>query len=179
MVDFQKGQTVTFAKSHQGHSAGGYHGSKTFRKGATAEVTAVRKAKITVRVENTNRASWESKFRSYNVDRDALEAPNGEVWSEADKPKVRKIGEVPADGIAPDDPRIAWIWEDAAKVARNSGHCWEYDNLVDKIGGIGRMRDITATFTVDGVKISATVKARSNKEAEQILRDKIAAAPTV
>ena len=178
MVDFQKGATVIFAKRTDGISPSGWRGSKRFEKGTTVTVTMVRRNVITVRGLNPARNSYgEPDYLSFNVPRDSLEAPNGEAWSEEDKPKIRPVGQVPEGSIAPDDPRIAWIWEDAARVAKSSGHCWEYDQLVDRLGGIGRERNIEVTIKVGGISIKSTVKARSAKEAKQIVLDNLDKAP--
>lgn len=174
MVDFQKGQTITFANNYpDAQRAGGWGHARNFLRGHSAQVTTVRRNTITVRVENPNGDYGESKYLSYNVPRSVLEAPNGEAWNEEEKPKPRKIGEVPEGGISPDDPGLAWLWEDAAKVASNSGYCGLYDDIVDKLNIPGRMRDIRISLKIDGVTIDAIVKARSRKEAEAKIKEKL------
>lgn len=163
MVDFTKGQTVTFAQATRGERAGGWGHPNGFRRGDTAEVTAVRKNMITVRYQGY----------SYNVARQTLDTPIGEAWAEVEKPKVRKLGTVPEGGIEPDDPRIAWIFEDAAKLAKNYGYCGIYDEITDRLSIPGRVRDIRVSLTVDGLSITATVQARSTKEAELKVREKL------
>lgn len=165
MTDFSKGQTVTFAENATGTQASNSWRTRGFTKGETAEVTTVRKKTITVKIDNY----------SFNVPRASLAAPNGEVWTDVPKPPTRKIGETPADGIAADDPRLAWLWEDAAKLATRSGYCNVYDRIADELNIPGRLRNIEASITVDGLTLSATVKARSRKEAQQKIREKLAA----
>lgn len=167
-VDFQKGQTVTFAHSTSGSRASGWGGSRQFRQGDRAEVTRVNRNTLTVKVINGY---------SYNVNRSALATPNGETWVPAPpappKPKPRPLGQKPeGDHIAIDDPRIAWIWADAEKAA--GGYCREYDNITDRLGIPGRMRDMRVNLKIAGIDIVATVKARSTKEAEELLRKKLA-----
>ncbi|URP22092.1 hypothetical protein SEA_BIG4_334 [Microbacterium phage Big4] len=183
MTDFQKGQTVTFAERVTAQRAGGYGDSKNFARGDSAEVTTVRKDTITVRVDNPNYGQTSgtgyfatretSKTHSYNVPRSSLNAPNGEAWTVVEKPKPRKIGEVPEGGIAADDPRIAHIWEDAGKLATRFGYCNNYDQIVEKLGAPGRERDIYVSVDHKGLQVTATVKARSEKEAKQIVLDKL------
>lgn len=183
MTDFQKGQTITFAEEVNALSSSGYKSRRVFQRGDTAEVTTVRKNTITVRVANPNfgnpTSAWggrdTTKFYSYNVPRSSLVAPNGEAWDESakPKPKPRKLGEVPEGGIAPDDPRLAWLWEDAAKVANKSGYCGYYDRIADELNIPGRKRDISVSVTHAGITFTATVQARSRKEAEAKIREKL------
>ena len=179
MTDFQKGQTVTFAEEVNALSSSGYKSRRVFQRGDTAEVTTVRKHTLTVKVENPNFGNPTSpyggrdttKFYSYNVPRSSLVAPNGEVWDES--AKTRKLGEVPEGGIAPDDPRLAWLWEDAAKVADRSGYCSYYDRIADQLDIPGRLRDIGVSIKHNGVTLTASVKARTRKEAEEKIREKL------
>jgi len=179
MTYFQKGQTVTFAVQQSACTASGYGHGVNFNPGDTAEVTAVRRLTVTVRVVNPKVTyNRPSKYYSYNVPREALATPNGEAWdaaAAAAKPKPRKIG-VPPEGedvILPTDPRLKWLWDDANKLASNSGYCSVFDRIADQLGIPGRLRDIIVNTKVNGVDISATVRARSTGEAEQILLDKL------
>jgi len=81
-------------------------------------------------------------------------------------PRPRQIGETPEGGIDIDDPRIAWIWEDAARVATKARHCVEYDKLCDELGAPGRERSFTVKRNVNGFDVSKKFKARSKKLAE-------------
>ncbi len=168
MTDFEKGQTVRFNDETRAERAAGWGGAHIFRRGDTAEITTVRKHTITVKGTGGY---------SYNVPRTALATPNGEVWSEpakTPKPKARKLGEVPEGGISPDDPGLAWLWEDAAKLASRSGYCNYYDRIADELNIPGRKRDVSVEMKVNGVTITATVQARSRKEAEELIRGKLA-----
>lgn len=164
--DFQKGQTVTFARQANGTRASGWGAGHTFRSGDRATVTRVTRNTLTVRHANGY---------SYNVRRDTLNTPNGEVWVvPPPKPKPRQLGETPeGNHIAIDDPRIAWIWKDAEKAA--GGYCREYDNITDRLGIPGRLRDIRINTTINGIQVTATVKAQSTKDAEKILKTKLTA----
>ena len=188
MTDYAKGDTVTFKRAVVGSLASdSWRGGHSFGKGDTATVTTVRKNAITVKVERENRSNWESKYVSYNVPRDSLARPNNEAWdpaavaaAKAAKPKVRKLGEVPEgtlpDGtpyISPTHPGLQWLWDDAGKAA--AGYCNQYDRIADMLGIPGRLRDFRATKKVDGLDVSTTVKARSQKEADALLEKKLAA----
>lgn len=106
--------------------------------------------------------------RSYWIPRIDLEL----IPTDPDAPKPRKLGEVPEGGISPDDPRLAWLWEDAAKVA----YCSEYDKIADRLGIPGRVRSFTVNRTINDLKVSGTFSARSRKEAEAMLDEKLATA---
>ncbi len=110
--------------------------------------------------------------------RDRLATPNNESW-EAREPEVkRKLGQKPEDTdtmtyIGVDHPGIQWLWEDTAKAASNSRYCYQYDEIVSKLGIPGRVRNMDVTVTVNGLKVTSTVKARSQAEAEKIVREKL------
>lgn len=175
MTDFIKGQKVTFARRIVAPRASGWGSDRTFFLGDSAEVTAVRKNTITVSYSGY----------SYNVPRADLDAPNGEAWDGTTdstgkpKAKTRKLGEVPEGAISPDDPGIQWLFEDMAKVASNYNYCYQYDELADKLNIPGRIRDISITVKADGLSLTATVKARSRKEAEELVKAKINGTVTV
>jgi len=172
MTDFVKGQTATFSARTSVPLYVNSHNFKTFQKGTTGVITVVRKNTIGVTLPYDEKTNY-----VFSVPRSVLETPNGEVWTPVVKPATRKIGDKPeGDHLDKDDPRIQWIFEDAARVAKNSGHCWEYDNLCDRLGIPGRLRDIEVKTTINGLSIVSTVKARSKDEAEKIVKEKITAA---
>lgn len=88
-------------------------------------------------------------------------------------PKPRALGEVPEGMIGPDDPRIAWLWDDAAKFATQKGYCEQYDKLADALDIPGRERNFTVVRNLDGLEVSVKVKARSRKLAEALLAEKL------
>lgn len=173
MVDFQKGQDVTISVYCVASPVGSWR-SQTVGFYATEQfpVTRVNKNSLHLRRDGL----------TYSVPRENIDAPNGEVWeglpvNSNPKPKARKIGEQPdGDHISIDDPRIQWIFEDAARVAKTAGHCYEYDELCDKVGIPGRERKITISTTINGLDISTTVTARSRKAAEVMVKEKLTTA---
>jgi hypothetical protein len=72
---------------------------------------------------------------SFWIDRDRL------VQSADEQVKVEsETG--PAEGdIAIDDPRIAWIWKKAARLADDLDFCEEYDNIATRLGVPPRARE--------------------------------------
>jgi len=165
MVDYQVGDTATFVTSVVGVNAGGWTAPRPFSEGECVTITRVYKTRISVRAPGTY---------VYNVPREALARPNNEEWeAPPPKPKRRPIGEVPEDGISPDHPGLAWLWEDAERVANSSNYCYQYDHMADKLGIPGRLRDISVTVKVNGLDVTSTVKARSTRQAEEMVREKL------
>lgn len=95
------------------------------------------------------------------------------VPEDPNAPKPRPLGTVPEGSIGPDDPRVAWLWEDAARIATREGHCGVYDKITDELGIPGRVRTFSRTKTVNGISVSATIRARSTQEAEEIFAARI------
>lgn len=83
----------------------------------------------------------------------------------------RRVGQVPPGGIAPEDERIAWIFEDAARMADRLGLCSDFDRLCDALGLPGREREFTVQVArAEGITVTARVVARSRKLAEAAVR---------
>jgi hypothetical protein len=90
------------------------------------------------------------------------------------RPLPRMIGEVPDGGIHPEHPGIAWLFDDAARMAERLGLCHDYDRLCDALGIPGRVRTFTVeVFTGEGMKVTARVDARSQRLAEQRVRGEL------
>ena len=86
-------------------------------------------------------------------------------------PAPRKLGKKPEgdEFIDIDHPGIQWLWDDMGKYADEQGYCNQYDALCVKLGIPGRPRDFTVTKTIGDIPISATVKARSQREANEMV----------
>lgn len=82
----------------------------------------------------------------------------------------RPIGTVPAGAISPDDPGLAWLWQDAARLADKLGHCSTYDTMCDQLGIPGREREFEVRVEDGDVVISAKVMATSRPLAEKKLQ---------
>lgn len=82
--------------------------------------------------------------------------------------QTRTLGEIPDGALSPDHPGIAWLFEDAARLADRLGLCNDYDRLCDALDIPGRVRTFTVdVFTGDGIKVTARVEARSRRLAQQ------------
>jgi hypothetical protein len=83
----------------------------------------------------------------------------------------RPLGQKPEgdEFLSPDHPGLQWLWDDVAKYATKSNYCYEYDKIVDKFGVPGRERQFTSKTTLNGLDLSTTVTARSQREADEKL----------
>jgi hypothetical protein len=93
-----------------------------------------------------------------------------------DRPAPRRLGTKP-DGeefIGIDHPGIQWLFDDMGAFAEREGYCSQYDALCVKLGIPGRPRDFTVKSTINGIAISATVKARSQREANEMFKKVLA-----
>lgn len=87
-------------------------------------------------------------------------------------PAPRKLGTKPEDTeemtyIGIDHPGIQWLWDDMGTYADQQGYCPQYDALAIRLGIPGRPRDFTVRSTIGGIEVSATLKARSQREANE------------
>lgn len=99
-------------------------------------------------------------------------------------PPPRKLGRVPTHeeaGLAEDveiigydHPGIQWLWNDMGTYADQQGYCKEYDALCVKLGIPGRPRDFQVRSSINGIALSTTVKARSQREANELVKAALA-----
>lgn len=160
-MDYQPGEYVITNASGYGSRAQGY-GSVSYDKGAELVITSKTSSHLNVR--------HVSGGRVFRVSRSQVHRP------------PRELGEVPEGGIEADDPRIQWLFEDAARLANRLGLCRDFDRIAEQLGVPGRERTFTIKLSVsEGVDITAKVEARSKKHAEQRIRDQFAigATPTI
>lgn len=85
------------------------------------------------------------------------------------RPLPRKLGKKPEgdEYIDINHPGIQWLFDDMGAYATKEGYCPQYDALCAKLGIPGRPREFTVTTMVRGIKMSATVSARSQREANE------------
>ncbi len=158
MTTIEKGMLVAAIAGGRGSLVRGY-GTQSYRAGDEFTVTTRRGSIVNLR-----------PLASGNV----IRLHVSEV-----RPVARQIGEVPPGAITPEDPRIAWLFEDAERLARRMGLCADFDRITDALGVPGRER----TFTVQvasaaGIEVTAKVTARSQHLAELRLRDTLTNRPT-
>jgi hypothetical protein len=91
-------------------------------------------------------------------------------------PPPRKLGQRPdpedwpegVELIDVDHPGIQWLFDDLGAYADGKGWCSEYDRLCRDVGIPGRPQDYNVTRTLNGIQIRATIKARSQQEANDM-----------
>lgn len=153
MNEYEKGQYVVAKAAGTASLVRGY-GHASYRAGEELLITSTSRDFLNVRS-----AGGGSVFR---LTRDRV------------RPVPRMIGEIPEGGIAPEDPRIAWIFEDAGRMADRLGLCRDYDRLCEAVGIPGRVRTFAISImSGDGLEVTAKVEARSRRLAEMRVREQV------
>jgi hypothetical protein len=131
-------------------------------------VTRVFRESLIVRTTETIPLStdWggtEYREASFQISRSYLE-----MDGEGD-PRPRKLGKKPEgeEFIGIDDPGIQWLFEDMGRYAEQQGYCNQYDALCAKLGIPGRPRPFSVHQNIGGIEVSATIAARSQREANE------------
>jgi hypothetical protein len=164
-AEYTKGQTVLATRDVRARRVSGY-GYVTISAGDELLITRVTSGSVHARIEDGY---------VFAISKDAL-TPIDYV--------PRKLRDVPEGMLSPDDPRLAWLWEDAGKLANRWDQCSTYDKFCDVLGLPGRMRNFNVSKKLpSGIEIRATIEAHSLREAEQMLEgqlstDKATSIPT-
>ena len=137
-------------------------------------VTRVYNDNVMVRTVDNIIVYGEATRASFSIPRRSLT-----LW-DANAPRPRRLGQKPEDTeemtfIDVNDPRVKWIWDDLGTYAENKNWCSEYDQLCARVGIPGRPRDFTVGYVVGGISIRATVKAHSQREANEMVKIALAA----
>ena len=96
----------------------------------------------------------------FTIDKSYITENAGETY-----PELR----VPDGSIAPNDERLSYLWDRASAIADRRGLCGEYDSICEELGIPGRVRSFTVKVSRNGIDLSAKVKARSQKEADELV----------
>jgi hypothetical protein len=130
-------------------------------------VTSVFSESVNVRTVNRKQNRWSGRNEemsfSFVLHQVEVVDPNA--------PKPRRLGKKPEgdEFIGIDHPGIQWLFDDMGKYADQQGYCSQYDALTAKLGIPGRPRDFSVVKTIGGIPITATVKARSQREANEMV----------
>lgn len=152
-VTYEKGQEVLTTRSGRGTNVNTYGGTG-YSEGQSLIITRVNSQSLRVR-----RADGEGHV--FSIQKSSVK-PMGEDY--------RRLGEVPEGAISPDHPGIAWLWEDAARLATMQGQCSTYDKICDQLGIPGRERNFEVKHTLpSGIEIKASIRARSKVLAKEQL----------
>lgn len=171
-VDFVQGQRVRLVENTYRNPVGYWNG-ESLDADTLGTVQEVKTNKVRVTLDGKTHIQYgELRNKFFWIEKDLLAPTDG--------PLPRQLGEVPEDGISPKDPRIQWLWEDAAKLAKRKGYCAQYDALTSALGIPGRPRNFKVSIVLaDGITASATQRARTKEEAEELVREKLQGAVPV
>lgn len=153
---FNKGDEVTFQAPYTARNANGEFYNHRFDAGEVFVVTRVTTNKLLGKSDG-----W---WYSFWIDKDKVVEPDPNA------PKPRKPGVAPEGAIPTDHPDLAWLWEDAAKMADKLNLCGDYDRITQALDIPGRLKNYTSELVIGGVTFKATIEARSQKEANEKAR---------
>jgi len=171
-MTFEIGDIVEFAKSRPRTYSLGYYVYATLRVGDIGEIVKVNSSNYHVKIITSS--SSNGVGNTFSVPRTSYGGCPSLKRTDEDVEIPRALGEVPEGMISPDDPRLAWLWEDAGKYAKQVSHCTEYDNICNALGIPGRERSFKVTRNLNGFSVTKNFKARSRKIAEEMFDAELA-----
>jgi hypothetical protein len=170
-----RGDVVTLDQHGNFPRAGSYGGHYRFDEGTVLRVTRVGSERLIVRGIPQVYQDTQEEVSVF------VHRANLTLIDEATPIPVRRpLGQKPEDTedmtyLSPDDPRLRWLWEDAAKYANSKRFCGEYDAICAVLNIPGRPRDFTVVRTFEGIRVEATINAVSQAAAEQTFNEALAA----
>jgi hypothetical protein len=156
--DIRKGMRLVFNKDTTLHRSQGY-GRMKVKADSEIVVTAVFNDSANGKVSETN-WTWRFNFEDVHLE-------------------SRTLGTPPEGALPADDPRVAWVFKDAARMADRLGLCRDFDRITDALGFPGRERTWKIASEADGLKLTIEVEAHSRKEALEMVRSKVGALPSI
>lgn len=154
MSSYKKGDYVRAVSGGSGRRVRDYYNYSFYQAGEELIITSVTSTHLNVRKAN-------NKGPVFRIDYQKVERFG------------RGLGVVPEGSMAADDPRIAWLFEDAQRLADRLGLCNDFDRIAEALGVPGRVRNFSLKLTVsEGIEITAKVEARSKKLAEQMVLER-------
>jgi hypothetical protein len=157
MTNFNKGDKITVKNQLHLDVVGGSR-QRYLYPGAEYEVLQVSTHKVRV------------AFGLYSIWVDKSEVV---LWV---SPEIRISSEIESlkdeNSIEVNDPRVAWFWKVAAKIADERGFCEEYDVIAKDLGIPGREKDWDITFilSLDNPDHKATLVVSAPNEDEAVAK---------
>lgn len=172
-MDIKKGDIVAISEDARLGSSGYHTGHQTYPAGTEFEVTGTGRMSRVTEPFVTGRHTGNSSDYVREIPLNIVVDPDPNV------PKPRKLGEAPQGSIPIDDPRIAYIWDDAKKAATQAGYCSYYDTLVAKLGAPGPVKSWSVNRTIKGIAVTIKAEARTQNQADAIVSEQLKAAKVV
>lgn len=163
-MEYAIGDKVVITEVTHGNALSGY-GDHRIQAGMIGNITRLATHKVVVRFTGAPESNF---YGSFWIHRQFI-AP-----ADPNRPRPRKLGDVPEGGIDPNDPRLAWLWEDAAAYAGMNGYCSTYDSICETLGIPGRDRTYTASVRVGSATIRAQFTCKSRAEAHRLMVEDLA-----
>lgn len=135
-------------------------------EGTMVEVRKIAKKKMMVKCEY--RTGWGKAEGTIWMTIEGIQRVAGTIEEDSG----RTFGEIPTDPgtIQPDDPGLAWLWEDLIRYGKRNGMVPVIDKLTDALGIPGRSRVFTAVASINGLEMTSQIEARSQNEANKKLK---------
>ncbi len=143
----------------------------TFPSGALMRITRLYTDRAVVRGQT--RDEWPAYGGERSAGISMLQLQGLVAAADPNAPRPRMLGETPEGGIDPRDPGLKWLWEDAAKVAKDEGYCGIYDQICAKLGIPGRPKNYTANIKIGQVTMTGKFLCHSRDEALDLLRSEL------
>lgn len=167
---FTVGQEVTVESGGKTYDAISTYGRVGIREGVIGTVKRVNRHTLHIRFANEYLTF--TGYGTYSGAMTLIVPIEQVVPADPNAPRPRKPGQKPEgdEFIDPNDPGLMWLWDDIAAYADRKSWCGTFDALTNELGLPGRKRDVTLTIIVgDGIEAKTTIKARSPKEARDVL----------
>lgn len=175
-MDFSKGDRVVTTIDVYGERIGGdggYYGGNTRRgapEGSAGTITRTGTASALVRFDTD--AEGETIRTPFSIWVNV-----GHLAIDGSVPRKRRLGEKPEgdEFLDPNDPRLAWFWDDVSTYAAKSAYCSVFDQILRELHLPPRKQQWRAKGTIgDDIEVFADIVAVSQKEANEILAARLA-----
>lgn len=172
-MQFRNGERVETTRQVHGELIGGYGGSRRFDAGTSGTITRANTNMSIVRFGAPANQHWLEGWSIW-VNNSELVSIDDQP-SDPDAPRPRKLGVKPEgdEHLDPNDPRLAWFWDDVSAYAAKSSYCGVFDTILKELHLPARKQMFTPTVRFNGMNVSASIMARSNTEASELLKKQL------
>lgn len=157
MTKFQVGDTIAYRGGPNTIYPVGYGYSLWFEPGDLFTVVKALKTVVHVRPVETESTDV------FSLTYDQVVAPED----------YRPLGQAPSGGIAIDDPRISWIWDDVNSLAKAWNLCSEFNRFTRALDLPGPIKTFNGKVKItEDMTVTVKVEARSQAEADRLASER-------